>query len=139
MKKLILLSLLCLAANTSLLGQIGKGSVTVRGGAELDYLFAEEETRTGFSYDFFPRFGLMVTDHWMVGAGVSIRGFGNNVYPSEVAPEIRYYINPRSDTWIQNVKPYQPIRRVTLNIHIIFTICKLQALTDLLANLNQKR
>jgi hypothetical protein len=96
MKKLVLLSLLCLAANTLLLGQIGKGSVTVRGGAELDYLFAEEETRTGFSYDFFPRFGLMVTDHWMVGAGVSIRGFGNNVYPSEVAPEIRYYINPRS-------------------------------------------
>ncbi|WP_421948158.1 hypothetical protein [Phaeodactylibacter xiamenensis] len=96
MKKLILLSLLCLAANTSLLGQIGKGSVTVRGGAELDYLFAEEETRTGFSYDFFPRFGLMVTDHWMVGGSISIRGFDDSVYPSEVIPEVRYYINSAS-------------------------------------------
>lgn len=59
----------------------------------MDYLFVEEEIWIGFSYDFFLRFGLMVIDYWMVGVGMLIRGFGNNVYLFEVVLEIWYYIN----------------------------------------------
>lgn len=91
MKKLLLLSLLCLAANTLLRGQIEKGAITFGEGIYANYLFAAEENRSGHYYGGNANFGLMVSDHWLIGIGV------NRDYYTAIAPEVRYYLNPSSE------------------------------------------
>jgi hypothetical protein len=90
MKKLILLSLLCLATNTLLRGQIAKGTITLGGEIGIGYVFAESVAWSGYDDTFSPSFGLMFTDHWMVGTSL---GTSTNIL------ELNYYINPRSERY----------------------------------------
>ncbi|NBC09089.1 MAG: hypothetical protein GVY26_18010 [Bacteroidetes bacterium] len=91
MKKLLLLSLLCIAANTLLRGQIEKGAITFGEGMYANYLFAKEENRSGHYYGGNANFGLMVSDHWLIGVGVS------RDYYTAIVPEVRYYLNPSAE------------------------------------------
>lgn len=91
MKKLILLSLLCLATNTLLRGQIAKGTITLGGEIGFGYVFAESAAWTGQDFTIAPSFGLMVTDHWMVSTSFST---GINGSSALFSPEVRYYLNP---------------------------------------------
>jgi hypothetical protein len=91
MKKLLLLSLLCLAVNTLLRGQIEKGAITFGDGIYSNYLFAKEDNQSGHYYGGSANFGLMVSDHWLIGVGV------NRDYYTAIAPEVRYYLNPSSE------------------------------------------
>jgi hypothetical protein len=97
MKKLLLLSLLCLSFNTFLRGQIEKGAIAFGGEIGLDYLAAEEESFSGFSYGFSPAFSLMVTDHWLLGASLGTSAFDDSANFSTIAPQVRYYLNPGSE------------------------------------------
>ncbi len=97
MKRLILLSLLCLSSHALLQAQIEKGALTLRGAAGLEYLAAAEEEYSGLTYELGTRIGWMLTDHWLVGTSLGVVGFGGSGAAYFAAPEVRYYFNPGSE------------------------------------------
>jgi hypothetical protein len=97
MKKLLLLSLLCLSSYTLLQAQIEKGALTFRGAAGLEYLSAAEEEYSGLTYELGTRMGWMLTDHWLVGTSLGVVGIGGSGAVYFAAPEVRYYFNPASE------------------------------------------
>lgn len=97
MKKIVLLSLLCLSSYTLLQAQIEKGALTFRGGAGLEYLSAAEEEYNGLNYELGTRIGWMLTDHWLVGTSLGVVGIGGSGAVYFAAPELRYYLNPGSE------------------------------------------
>ncbi len=97
MKKLLLLSLLCLSSHALLQAQIEKGALTLRGAAGLEYLSAAEEEYSGLTYELGTRIGWMLTDHWLVGTSLGVVGIGGSGAVYFAAPEVRYYFNPGSE------------------------------------------
>ncbi|WP_421948157.1 hypothetical protein [Phaeodactylibacter xiamenensis] len=97
MKKLLLLSLLCLSSHALLQAQIEKGALTLRGAAGLQYLSAAEEEYSGLTYELGTRIGWMLTDHWLVGTSLGVVGIGGSGAVYFAAPEVRYYFNPGSE------------------------------------------
>ena len=97
MKKLLLLSLLCLSSHALLQAQIEKGALTLRGAAGLEYLSAAEEEYSGLTYELGTRIGWMLTDHWLLGTSLGVVGIGGSGAVYFAAPEVRYYFNPGSE------------------------------------------